>query len=84
MTKRGDAIRALREADAAVDAYRGPTGTPEQKRLTNTAEIAYNNPHLPDRYRDPRDRRTAHKLRCNCHRPTPDTDGYCTACGCTT
>lgn len=83
MTKRSDAIRALRGADAALDAYQGPEGAPEGKRLAAAVETAYNNPHLPDRYRDPRDRRNAHKIRCRCAHPTPDADGHCLDCGIT-
>lgn len=83
-TKRRQAITDLRAADAAMDAYRGTDGTPECKRLTAAQETAYNNPNLPDRYRDPRDRRNAHKLHCTCRTPRPDSDNYCLACGCPT
>ncbi|NUP49186.1 MAG: hypothetical protein HOW97_18045 [Catenulispora sp.] len=81
-TKRRQAIDSLRAADAALEAYTGPEGTPESRRLAAAVEVAYVSPQLPDRYRDPRDRRNAHKLRCRCQRPTPDSDGYCTTCGC--
>ena len=82
MTSRSAAIDALRAADKAMDAYTGPEGTPEYKRLAAAVEAAYTNPALPDRHRDPRDRKNAHKLRCKCRTPRTDRDGYCLNCGC--
>jgi len=83
-TKRRQAIDALAAADKAMAAYTGPEHTAEYKRLHAAIEAAYNSPHLPDRYRDPRDRRNAHKIRCTCQEPHPDQDRYCLDCGCPT
>lgn len=82
MTRRRQAIEALRRADDAFATYRGPEGTPEYRSLLAAVEKAYGSPDLPDRHRDPRDRKNAHKLRCRCTRPHADVDGYCLACGC--
>lgn len=84
MTKRSAAIRAQKTADDAMDAYTGPHGTPEFRRLYAAVEAAYNDPNLPDSHRDPRDRANAHKLRCKCRTPRPDQDSYCLGCGCRT
>lgn len=83
-TKRRQAVDALGAADRAMAAYTGPEGAAEYERLTAAVEAAYTSPHLPDRYRDPRDRRNAHKLRCECLTPRRDRDGYCLGCGCPT
>jgi hypothetical protein len=82
MTKRRDAIRALKTADAALAANSDRQETPEYRRLNAAVEAAYINRDLPDRYRDPRDRKDAHKLRCGCRPAQPNGDGWCLACGC--
>jgi hypothetical protein len=69
-------------AEDALAANHDTTETPEYRRLNAAVEAAYINPNLPDRYRDPRDRKDAHKLRCRCTPSEPDADGYCLACGC--
>lgn len=56
------AIRDLKQADNALDAHcnANPHITdkdPTWRRLHAAVDKAYNNPDLPDRYRDPRDRR---------------------------
>lgn len=84
MTRRRDAIETLKTAEAALAANRDTEETPEYRRLNAAVETAYTNPDLPDRYRDPRDRKNAHKLRCKCRAPRPHTDGYCLDCGCPT
>lgn len=81
-TKRRQAIADLRDADDALAANHDTEETPEYRRLNAAVEAAYTNPHLPDRYRDPRDRRNAHKLRCGCATSKPDGAGYCQTCGC--
>lgn len=82
MTRRRSAVQALKAAEDALAANRDTTETPEYRRLNAAVETAYTNPHLPDRYRDPRDRRNARKLRCGCTTSKPDADGYCLGCGC--
>lgn len=84
MNRKRQAIQALQRADDAFAAYQGPEGTTEYQRLHKAVEAAYNNPDLPDRHRDPRDRKNAHKIRCRCTRPRSDADGYCETCGCRT
>lgn len=83
MTRR-NAIRDLKAAEAALAANHDSTETPEYRRLNAAVEAACTNPALPDRYRDPRDRKNAHPLRCECPTPRPDQDSYCLGCGCPT
>lgn len=57
------AIRALKQADKNFDAYcdANPHITdkdPAWRRLHTAVDKAYNNPDLPDRCRDPRDRKS--------------------------
>lgn len=84
MTRRRDAIQALKTADEALAANHDTEETPEYRRLTAAVIAAEANPALPDRYRDPRDRKNAHKLRCRCTPSEPDAGGYCLDCGCPT
>ena len=60
--ERRSAIRALKTADKALEknarreiAAGTTEETPEFHRLNRAAAAAEENPHLPDRYRDPRD-----------------------------
>jgi hypothetical protein len=84
MTRRRDAIQALKTAEEALAANHDTEETPEYRRLNAAVEAAYINPDLPDRYRDPRDRKNAHKLHCKCRAPRLDQDSYCLDCGCPT